>query len=528
VILRNRWVLTVIIKLTVASLGAVVYFMLVAPYLVKVKAVEKAEAEAVRAEEDLDQMRRKQKEFNQHVRRSLPAGPEYKGDPQRTKREYADVAKFEYEQALNKVLRDSGARNTTVNFVDAESNNKTGIPQIDKEFKPTRDSDPSDYLTYTPVVFKVDIPKADLETVAEVLRRYYSLDLLHQITHLTIKPVGGVDLGEDKRNQKDRNDLKVELTTRAIIVHGAERRLSLTPAPMPLAGLGGGLVEFAYENNSRADLRKVMPTPLEPILANSPIREYHYVAAKDVFHGTLPVPPPVITRKPKDDDAPPPPPKPDYREFIWYTTRIHKIDGDEHTLEITVKDKINKEDYELVITQSGEKVVVKSYKFEYENFKIDSAQRRKKVYSQDTLEISKYTMLNKNNFTVYGVDTDGSLILGEKPTGLAPDLPKDDKNQPRQGGGGGVGGGGGRPVGGGGGSRVALPPPDPKAAVIGGMVVTAPKAEKFYRWQADTNLKQIVELSKADAEKAIKRAQTRFLPNAVKDASAKPAPDGDR
>jgi hypothetical protein len=522
---RTRLIALVLGVLAVGGLAAAGYFFVWAPYSVKAKAVEKAEAEAGRAEDDLDMLRRKQKEFKQQVRRSLPAGPEYKGDPQRTKREYTDVAKHEYEQALNKVLRDSGARNTTVNFVDAESNNKTGIPQVDKEFKPTRDSDPSDYLTYTPVVFKIDIPKADLETVAEVLRRYYALDLLHQITHLSIKPVGGTELGEDRRNQKERNDLKVELTTRAIIVHGADRRLSLTPAPMPLAGLGGGLVAAGYEYNTRADLRKVMPTPLEPILANSPIREYHYVAAKDVFHGPLPQPePPKITTKGGGEI--PPPPKPDYREYIWYTTRIHTIEGDEHKLDITIKDKINKEDYELVITQAGEKVLVKVAKFEYQDFKLDAAQRRKKVYSQDTLEISKYTMLNKNNFTVYGVDTDGSLILGEKPTGLSPDLPKADGNQPRGGGGIGGGGIGGGRQGGGGPPRVTLPPPDPKAAVIGGMVVTAPKAEKFYRWHSDTSLKQIEELTKADAEKAIKRAQTRFLPNATKDAAL--TPDADR
>ena len=63
--------------------------------------------------------------------------------------------------------------------------------------------------------------------------------------------------------------------------------------------------------------------------------------------------------------------------------------------------------------------------------------------------------------------------------------------------------------------KVTLPAPDPNAAVIGGLVVTAPKAEKFYRWEYGKTLKQIVELSKPEAEKAIRRVQTRFLPSAT-------------
>jgi hypothetical protein len=209
------------------------------------------------------------------------------------------------------------------------------------------------------------------------------------------------------------------------------------------------------------------------------------------------------------------PPKPDFREFIVFTTTYHTIEGDEHTFDIWIRDKINKEDYNLLLTQAGEKVRTKVYKWEYQDFKVDAAARKKKVYSQDTLEISKYTMINKNDFTVYGVDTDGSLILGEKPTGLAPELANDDKARP------GGNGTSGRPTG-----RPTLPAADPKAAVVGGLVVTAPKAEKFYRWESGKSLKQIVELSKGEAEKAIRRAQTRFLP-AAPDAKTTSTPPTD-
>ncbi len=492
-----RIVLLVLGVVAVCGLLAAGWLYVAVPYLNHVKQTEQAEADARTAEGDLTAMQMEARKLQKLTRRSLPAGPLYPDDPKRAKREYADVARSEYEQALVKVLKDAGARNTTVNFVDAEANQKTGIPQIDPAFKPTRDSDPADYLAYTQVVFRIDIPKTDLATVADVLRRYYSIELLHQITHLNIKQAGSTDLGDDKRPQKDRADLKVEITTRAIIVNGADRRRSLTPAPNPVVGLVGGLGGASYEQTPGV-ARKVLPEPFEAILANAPIREYQYLAAKDIYHGRLPeIPPPEVKKEEKKEEYVAPP-KPDFREFIWYTTSIHTIDGDEHTLDITIKDKINKEDYTLLITQAGEKVRVKVYKWSYDDFKVDPAKRKQKLYSQETLEISKYTMSNKNDFTVYGVDTDGSLILGERPTGLTPELPKDDKKPV---------GGGGRPT-----TKTTFPPPDPNASVIGGLVVTAPKPEKFYRWESGKSLKQVVELSKPEAEKAIKRAQTRFLP----------------
>ncbi len=521
-----RLALLVVGILAFGGLAAAGWFFLAAPYLARVKEVDTAEAAARSAESARDGIAADARKLEKVARLSLPAGPLYTDDSKRTKREYADVARSEYEQALVKVLKDAGARNSTVNFSDTESTNKMGIPQIDPAFKANRDSEPTEYLAYTPIVFKIDIPRADLATVAEVLRRYYSLDLLHQITHLNIKQAGSSDLGDDKRSQKERSDLKVEITTRAIIVNGAARRRTLTPAPNSVVGLVGGIGGASYEQNPGVG-RKVLPEPFEAILANAPIREYQYLAAKDVYHGTLPEIKPIDP--PKGPTAPTAVevPKPDFREYIWFTTSIHTSRGDEHTVEITIKDKINQDEYQVVVTQEGEKVSARTTKYEFDNFKVDVSQRKKKVVGYDSkrLDISRWTMINKNDFVIYGVDTDGSLVLGEKPSGLAPELPKDDK-KPVVGGfgagagagfGGGGQGGGARPS-----SKTTLPPPDPKASVIGGMVVTAPKAEKFYRWESGKSLKQIVELSKPDAEKAIKRAQTRFLPTPA--ATTTPAP----
>lgn len=590
---RNRVLLMLLGGLLVLALVGLGYFFGVDPYLKHKKDVEAAEAKAQRQEDDLEQMKQETKRLKELQKRSLPADPE--------------AARAEYKLALEKLLRDSGAHEYTVNYIDSESNSVRGIPLVDPSApKPSRDAKPADYLAYTQLVYKIEIPKTDLLTVAEVLRRYYALGLLHQITHLEIRDTSSAKLTEDKRGVKERTDLKVDITTKAITVNGAPARRSLLSAPPVYGGLvgGGGMASFE-QTPAAARQADTVPDSLVHWLAN-PTREYDLVAAKDLYHGTLPPPPlptgtlsgsvfedanndgvfdqteygvagasVTLTQVVNGKSVPvgktttdqfggyrfsvqnpggggyvvrvsPPSThtiakswvgstggsnemndeltgisvtrdgesknnnftalaaasaKPDYREFIQYTTSIHTIEGEEHTITATLRDKINKEDYELIVTQVGEKVRVKVYKWEYQDYKADASQRKKKVYSQETLEISKYTMSNKNDFTVYGVDTDGSLILGERPAAVLPELPKDDKTPARP------GGGGGRPA-----AKPVMPPPDPKAAVIGGVVVTTPKAEKFYRWKSGDSLKQIVELSKGEAEKAIRRVQTRFLP----------------
>lgn len=510
---RNRLMLLILGVVVLGGLLAAGWFFLAAPYLVRLKNVEKAEREAREAEETRDDLEFQSKKLQQLLPKSLPAGPEYKDDPKRQKREYAEVAKQEYEQALVKLLKDAGVRSSTVNYVDGESNNKAGIPQLDKEFKPDRNSDPIDYLSYIPVVFKIDIPKTDLGTLAELLRRYYTLDLLQQITHLNIKHTGTNDLGEDKRSEKERNDLKVEIITRAIIVNNAPRRRTLTHAPDTIIALMGAGAAAVYEN-SPALGRKAPAEPLESLLAGG--RDYRGLITRDAFHGPLYDPPP--PKDPGPTIVTEAPPKPDFREFIWFTTSIESSRGDEHTVDIIIKDKINQDEYHVSVTQEGEKVSARTTKFVFENHKSDPSERKKRErgYDSKVLDISRYTMSNKNEFTIYGVDIDGALILGEKPSGLSADLPKEEKApQPNR--------VGGRPGFGGGSPKVTLPAPDPKAAVVGGLVVTAPKAEKFYRWEYGKNLKQIVELSKPEADKAIRRAQTRFLPSTSGTAAAEAA-----
>lgn len=585
---RTRLILLALGGVAVLGLLAVGYFTVVQPFLDRVTEVKQQELAAVKKETELDDLRMETKRLGEYHKRSLPADP--------------DVAKSEYKLALEKVLRDSGAHGYTVNYLDGDSNNRTGIPQVDPAFKPKRDDKPAEYLTYTQVVYKIDVPKTDLATAAEILRRYYSLGLIQQISHLELRHTTA-DLEKDVRGAKERSDLKMEIVTKAVIVNGAAARRTLLPAPAVYGGVVGGGGLFSLEQSPGA-ARNVNPVPDELLVALAKGRDYSLLAAKDPFHGTLPPPPEpygtvsgfvfedlnddgvwgedekgvsgvsvtlaqVVNGKagaekkattdqngayrftsvkpgggytlkvasssqftpgksvvgstggsnavpgelsgvavPVDGESknnafgglPPIPTKPDYSEYIHYTSSFHTIDGEEHTITIFIRDKINKEDYELVFTQAGEKVRVKVFKWEYQDYKADAAQKKKKVYSQETLEISKYTMRNKNDFTVHGVDTDGSLILSERP---AVEAAKEEK--PRPGGGFGGGFGGGRPP-------ATKPPLDPKAAVVGGIgVPAAPRPEKFYRWESGKSLKQIVELNKAEADKAIRRAQTRFL-----------------
>ena len=127
-----------------------------------------------------------------------------------------------------------------------------------------------------------------------------------------------------------------------------------------------------------------------------------------------------------------------------------------------------------------------------------TGERRNKPIRDASLIIGKYTMSNKNDFTVYGLDGD-ALILGERPVSAKPGevqpLPRGSKP-------------GALP-------KIKWAETDPRTAILGGVGVLAPKAEKFYRWEYGTNLKQIVELSKTEADKAIRRAQSRLIATAA-------------
>ncbi|MFO0825812.1 MAG: Ig domain-containing protein [Gemmataceae bacterium] len=118
---------------------------------------------------------------------------------------------------------------------------------------------------YTRLEFKVEVKKADIWKIVDFLQAFYSVDLLHQITYISI-------VRENKATEA-RSGLDLHLTIEAIILDKAEPRKNLPEPNQPPAG----------------------------VLA-SKTRDYSFIAWKDIFYGILPsVSPPPFTLARLDD-----------------------------------------------------------------------------------------------------------------------------------------------------------------------------------------------------------------------------------
>jgi hypothetical protein len=462
---QNKRLLVLLgITLGICGLLAAFWFLGVGPYLDKLKAVNALESEVREKKLTLLDMQGETAKLRMMQVQSLPAD--------------ADLAKREYDLVLMKLLRESGNTGFTVNPDPNASRDKKGIPLIDSSKKAS--------YAYQKVVFNIRIPKTDLASVTEFLRRYYSMPLHQQITRIELKKLS-VELSADKRPLRERNDIDATIVTEAIIVDGAPTRKSALPVPLAQgAALGGGAWAM-IEQQPKAALG-IAPMPISQMLSTGN-RDYYLLSAKDLFHGTLPAIPPIIKESGPKQEIVVVPPKPNHSFAIKYGTLFRNNDGYEQTTEARIYDLINNEDYELVITQTGEKTKCSVRKYYY------IGDKRKPPERSTTLEISNVYMSNKNNFTVLAVDGD-DLILSETASGLAPPTvaPKEDKPKTTSGS-----------------KRTPLPPPDPRAMVLGGFAVTAPKPEKFYRWEYGKTLADLVELTKAEADKAVQRAHSRVI-----------------
>jgi hypothetical protein len=492
---RERMMVLVLGVLLLGGLGFAGYTLLAKPILDKQKNLRAATAQVDEMEADRDTVMVRNQRLTQLYQRSLPGGD-------------VQFAKQEYDAILLQLLQESNApRGFNLEFDQGKSANTTGIPMLNPEVRQDKTT------TYQRLVFKIGLKQASLSMVMDFLKRYYRLNLLHQITLLEIKRDQGVSLNKDERNVNERNDLTVNITTEAIILNGTPARKTLLAIPDANGAVLGGAGLFDMKETP-SNGREVMPTQYEQIIAkfNNQERDYKVIAAKDPFHGTLPVPPP-----PEEKKAAPiivAPPKPDFSGSIWYSSLFRTTAGDEHKATVFIRDIANNEDYTLELTQSGERLKVVVEKYEFNSHKIDPTKRKERMYRQDTLEISKYTMRTKHLFTVYGLDGD-ALIVGEKPTGLSAASKADEPRGPN----------GARTTPGRGGPSSPRPvlPLDPKAAVVGGLVVTAPQKERIYRWENGKKLSEIMELKGTEAEKAVQRAQSSLLDRAV-NATAPPAP----
>jgi len=382
-----------------------------------------------------------------------------------------DLGKREYESALGRLLTES---KVPAGFTLREkAPDGKGIPELAKN-RPA----------YTKIAFTITMTKVDIGTVMAFLKRYYDLNLLHQITTFTVKRDDNSTIADDKRQAKDRTDLNVTLVTEAIMLDGAPSRKTLLSAPVSGGSVLGGVGLYSMENYSPQIGRGIAPYSLVQVLATA-ARDYALVTVRDVLHGKLPSPPKPPEPK-KVEEKKDPPPGPDIGAYIRLVSIVKSSDGSAH---VELFDVWNNFDFEINLVQKGEKLIVKAVRYKKEKLSDKSPNGRvedKEFPGGGMLAFSDEKSSTKHLFKIYGIDGT-ALILGEtvgkEPKPAAPKI-------------GNMG-------------KYAKPPVDPKLALLGGVYAAAPappKVEKFYRWEVGVPLKGIKELKPDEAQKAIQRA----------------------
>jgi hypothetical protein len=280
------------------GLGLAAYTLVYQPLQKHKRDQAKLEDDRHEKQEQLVKVMRDLKRVETVKKRSLPADP--------------DVAKREYEAALGYILRSSGVP-AGYTIVPKVAGDVRSIPDIAPK-KPA----------YQRIGYDIRMTKVDLPILTKVLKAYYDLNLLHQITHLDIKRVekegssGGI-----ARRGADRQDLEVTFHTEAIILDGAEQRRTLTAVPLSVAAVGGGGAYHAVLNMPETS-RVVKPQQFVQVLATDASklgRDYALLEGRDVFHG--PLPPPerkAEAPKPVNPFGPEGRPKEDISPFIRFNS----------------------------------------------------------------------------------------------------------------------------------------------------------------------------------------------------------------
>lgn len=198
------------------------------------------------------------------------------------------IAKQEYFVALEGLVDDAiraaeaagvprGEIKKTINWKPTD-NTARSVPEVTKG-KPV----------YTKLAYTVKVEKADMWVVRDVLKGYYDLDLLHQITNFSLKK----DENNNTKGPAKRNDLTLEFTTEAVIVDGPttgpQFRRTLLAVPAAFAAAGGGALQQILEGSTELG-RAASSRPAVPVLATKP-RDYSLIVLKDPFNGPLPPPP---------------------------------------------------------------------------------------------------------------------------------------------------------------------------------------------------------------------------------------------
>lgn len=433
--------------------------MLLMPLLSQRSANRALETDNAVSEDEFNStQRRNRKAMAEISPRSLPAD--------------LDFSKREYQFALSRLLLETKV--PAGYTVQDKAPETKGIPELSKG-RPA----------YTKIAYTITMTKVDIATVMAFLKKYYDLNLLHQIIKFEIKRDALSSIVADSRAAKDRTDLTVTLVTEALILDGAPARKTLLAAPVSAGSVLGAAGLYSMENTTPELGRGIAPYLLAQILA-TPGRDYASVVGRDVFHGSLPPPPKPIAKS----VIPIEPPGPDIGAYIQLVTLVKSSDGSAH---IEIFDKWNNYDFEINLKQKGEKLTVEAMRYlktKKSDFYPDGRMKDSSFPKEgNLLAFSDDKSSTKHSFKIYGVDGN-ALILGEG-------MVKESK-------------GTGAKFGGG---EIPKPTVDAKPAILGGAFVAVPvvKGEKFYRWEVGVSLKGIKELDPDEAQKAIQRASGGLL-----------------
>ena len=265
---RERFLAITLIGLILVGVGGIGGYMLVyLPIQQKHVAADQLQADIFKLDGQAAKMRKEMPRLGEIKRRSLPPDE--------------NLARREYAVMMDRILRQA---NVPPGFSITPVASKTSadtrsIPQLAGK-KPA----------YTKVVTAIEFRRADMWTVVDFLKAYYSLDLLHQITHFSIERDEDPGTGATRNQTSDnRKDLTVKLTSEAIILDGAEKRRTLLPVPEAFAAVGGIGGYGSILVNPEIG-RGITPLQFAPVLSTAN-RDYSFIVLRDLFHGTLPKPP---------------------------------------------------------------------------------------------------------------------------------------------------------------------------------------------------------------------------------------------
>jgi hypothetical protein len=177
-----------------------------------------------------------------------------------------EVAKPEYRRLLERLFQEAGMKNHKV--ADQIKTLDSLGPAHPKMGGPKQPA-------YTRLEYTADASDVNVWQVADFLRAFLRLDLLHQIT--------AIEITRDDRQSDPRSGLKLHLVIEALILDGAEPRASLFPVTNAVAAAGGNLAAQAVARKPEV-VRGL--TPAAPVLSPKN-RDYSYLAYKDIFYGIL-------------------------------------------------------------------------------------------------------------------------------------------------------------------------------------------------------------------------------------------------